>query len=138
AAYPGVTFANATQAFYAVMNKGLVPGPNAPIVLTNSTQYYESDNNIHITTNGQSQYLPLFTNVGWSNYNSGQFTIRKRFAQGYTFTGNYTLSKSMDVTSRGESDGNRPGGSGGQDQLIDPYHPEKNYAPSTFDRKHQI
>jgi hypothetical protein len=138
AAYPGVTFANATQAFYAVLNKGLIPGPNAAIVLTNSTQYYESDNNIHITTNGQSQYLPLFSNIGWSNYHSGQFTVRKRFSAGYTFTGNYTLSKSMDVTSRGESDGNRPGGSGGQDQLIDPYHPEKNYAPSTFDRRHQF
>ncbi len=138
AAFPGVKFANATQAFYAVMNQGLVPGPNTPLVLTNTTQYYESDMNLHITTSPQSQYLPLFKNIGRSNYNSAQFSLRKRFSAGYTMTANYTLSKSLDVTSRGESDGQRPGGSGGQDQLLDPYHPEKNYAPSTFDRRHQL
>jgi Carboxypeptidase regulatory-like domain len=138
AAFPGVKFANATQAFYAVLNKGLKPGPNTPIVLTNATQYYESDNNIHITTNPQAQYESLYSNIGWSNYNSGQFSLKKRFGTGYSLTGNYTWSKSLDVTSAPESLGTRPGGSGSADQLIDPYHPEKNYGPSTFDRRHQF
>src|SRR5262249_9799159 len=134
----GVPFANATQAFYAILNAGLVPGPNTPFVLTNVTQYYEADTNQHITTSPQSQLLPLYRNIGWSNYNSMQISLKKRFAAGYTLTANYTLSKSLDVTSAPESLGARPGGSGGQDQIIDPYHPEKNYAPSTFDRKHQF
>jgi hypothetical protein len=133
--FVGVPFANATQAFYANLNAGLVPGPNAAFVLTNSTEYFESDTAQHITTDPQAQYAPLYRNVGWSNFNSAQFNLKKRFAAGYTVNLGYTWAKSMDVTSQGETAGNRPGGSGGQDQLIDPYNPQKNYAPSTFDRK---
>jgi hypothetical protein len=136
--FPGAQFANATQAFYAVLNKGFVPGPNAQVTLTNATNFYESETKQHITTNGQAQYLPLYTNVGWSNYHSGQFTIRKRFSEGYSMTANYTWSKSLDVTSAGEALGQRPGGSGSPDQIIDPYHPALNYGPSTFDRRHQF
>ena len=136
--FPGVTFPNATQAFYAVLNKGKTPGANAPIVVTDATNNFEVGIRKHITTNGQAQYLPLYTNIGWSNYNSGQFTVRKRFSQGYSVTGNYTLSHSLDLTSAGESLGNRPGGSGSADQLIDPYHPDQNYGNSTFDRRHQF
>jgi hypothetical protein len=138
--FPGVQFSSATQAFYAVLNKGKTPGANTPVVWTDATHNFESAASVrkHITTNGQAQYLPLYTNVGWSNYNSGQFTVRKRFSQGYQVTGNYTWSHSLDVTSAGESLGNRPGGSGSPDQLIDPYHPELNYSNSTFDRRHQF
>ena len=136
--FPGVNFPNATQAFYAVLNKGKTPGANASVVLTDATNNFEVGIKKHITSNGQAQYLPLYTNVGYSNYNSGQFTVRKRFSQGYSVTGNYTLSHSLDLTSAGESLGNRPGGSGSADQLIDPYHPEQNYGNSTFDRRHQF
>jgi hypothetical protein len=134
--FPGAQFANSTQAFYAVLNKGFVPGPNAQVTLTNATNFYESAINQHITTNGQAQYLPLYSNVGRSNYNSGQFSIRKRFSRGMSMNANYTWSKSLDITSAGEALGQRPGGSGSPDQLIDPYHPDLNYAPSTFDRRH--
>jgi hypothetical protein len=136
--FPGVQFASATQAFYAVLNKGKQPGPNSSVVYTDVTNNFESGIQKHITTNGQAQYQPLYTNVGWSNYNSAQFSLKKRFAQGYSVTGNYTLSHSLDITSAGESAGNRPGGSGSADQLIDPYHPELNYGNSSFDRRHQF
>lgn len=136
--YPGAQFTSATQAFYAVLNKGKTPGANTPVVYTDATNNFETAIAKHITTNGQAQYLPLYTNVGWSNYNSGQITVRKRFSRGYSLTGNYTLSHSLDITSAGESLGNRPGGSGSADQLIDPYHPELNYGNSTFDRRHQF
>jgi Carboxypeptidase regulatory-like domain len=136
--YPGVNFASNTQAFYAVLNKNRVPGPNAAVVWTDATNNFETAVKKHITTNPQAQYQGFYTNVGWSNYNSGQFTIRKRFSEGYTLTGNYTLSHSLDITSAGEALGNRPGGSGSADQLIDPYHPELNYGNSTFDRRHQF
>jgi len=136
--FPGVQFTSATQAFYAVLNKNKTPGPNTRVVYTDATNNFETAQRVHITTNGQAQYLPLYTNVGWSNYNSAQLTLRKRFSQGYTVTGNYTLSHSLDTTSAGEALGNRPGGSGSADQLIDPYHPELNYGNSTFDRRHQL
>jgi hypothetical protein len=137
-AFPGVTFQNGAQAFYAALNKGLKPGPNSPIILTNVTEAYELDTNQHITTNGQTQSMFLYTNIGLSNYHSGQFTVRKRFGQGYGFTANYTWAKSMDYTSASEAFGTRPGGSGSVDQILDPYNPAKNYAPSTFDRKGQF
>ncbi len=54
--YPGVQFANATQAFYAVMNKGKTPGPNSPIVYTDATNNFETATKVHITSNGQAQY----------------------------------------------------------------------------------
>jgi hypothetical protein len=137
-AFPGVTFQNGAQAFYAALVKGLKPGPNTPVILTNVTEAYELDTNQHITTNGQTQSMFLNTNIGKSNYNSAQFSVRKRFAQGYGFMMNYTWSRSMDFTSASEAFGTRPGGSGSVDQILDPYHPEKNYAPSTFDRKGQF
>jgi hypothetical protein len=136
--FSGVNFNSATQAFYAVLNKGLVPGPNAPVVITNNIEFYELAQALHILTTGQSQYFGMFTNISRSNYNSAQLTVRKRFSQGYTFTGNYTFSKSLDTTSQGESAGNRPGGTNSEGQIIDPYHPNRQYARSDFNRAHQF
>jgi hypothetical protein len=59
--FPGTTFANATQAFYAVLNKGKTPGPNAPIVLTDATNNFETGIRRHITTNGQAQYQGFYS-----------------------------------------------------------------------------
>ena len=52
--FPGVTFANATQAFYAVLNKNKTAGANAPIVLTDATNNFEVANNLHIITSCQN------------------------------------------------------------------------------------
>ncbi len=79
--------------------------------------------------------MGFYTNVGRSNYHSAQLSIKKRFSQGYSFTGNYTLAHSLDITSAAENVGNRPSN---PDNLIDPYHPELNYGNSSFDRRHQV
>ena len=39
------------------------------------------------------------TNGGWSNYHSGQLSVTRRFAKGFTVTGAYTYSKSLDNAS---------------------------------------
>src|SRR5204863_9844712 len=121
-------FANETQAVYAVANNGITPGPNAEICWTNSLDFYESSTNQNITNNPQAQFFGFYSNIGRSNYNAGQFTLRKRFSQGYTFTANYTWSKSMDITSSAEAQGNRPNGTTGEGLAEDPYHPGLSYA----------
>jgi hypothetical protein len=136
--FSGAQFANATQAFYALTNKGTQPGPNAPNNLTNVFAYYEAANNLHIMTQAQAQYFGLYSNVGRSNYNSGQFTVRKRFSNDLQFNANFTWSKSMDITSQSEAAGNRPGANSSQGQIMDPYHPELNYALSDFNRAGQF
>src|ERR1019366_168805 len=98
----------------------------------------EVSQNLHVLTTGQAQYSGLFTNVSRSNYNSAQFSVRKRFSRGDEFTGNYTLSKSMDTTSQSEAAGNRPGPTNSEGQVMDPYHPNLQYALSDFDRRHQV
>ena len=89
-------------------------------------------------TTGQAEYVGMYTNVSRSNYNSGQFTLRKRFGQGFQGAANYTWSKSMDITSQGEAAGSRPGSANSQGQIMDPYHPNLNYGLSDFNRPSQF
>ena len=65
-------------------------------------------------------------------------TVRKRFADSFGFDLNYTLSKSLDITSASEAFGNRPNGQTGIGLAEDPWNPELSYALSDFDRRHQF
>ncbi len=47
----------------------------------------------------QFSYLSVFSSVGGGNYHGGQLSVRKRFSNGDTIEGNYTLSKSTDLRS---------------------------------------
>ena len=51
---------------------------------------------------------------------------------------NYTLSKSMDITSAAEARGNRANGQTGEGLAADALNPGKSYALSDFDRRHQF
>jgi hypothetical protein len=51
---------------------------------------------------------------------------------------NYTLSKSMDVTSAAEARGLRPNGQTGEGLAADPLNPSRSYGLSDFDRRHQF
>jgi len=53
-------------------------------------------------------------------------------------TMNYTLSKSMDVTSAAEARGTRANGQTGEGLAADPLNPNLSYALSDFDRRHQF
>jgi hypothetical protein len=54
-----------------------------------------------------AQYLTLygFRSIGNGNYNGLEFTVRKRFSQGYQFDFNYTWSKCEDLASNRETAG---------------------------------
>lgn len=132
------TFSSATQAWYAYVNQSLVPGPNASLSIYDQWGSLENGLKKNKVTNPQVQFWGLFSNFSKSNYHSGQFSVRKRFGQGFTLGANYTLSKSMDITSAAEARGNRPNGTTGEGLVEDPYHPELSYDISDFDRRHQF
>ena len=131
------SFDSATMGFFATLHRRNPPGPNAAVSLVDTVVSIENSQG-NVLMSPQAQFFGLFTNVSRSNYNSGQLTVRKRFSDGFTFTGNYTFSKSMDITSAAESRGERPNGQSGEGLANDPYFPETNYDISDFNRTHQF
>lgn len=78
--------------------------------------------------------------IGFSEYHAFQLVFRKRFSGGTQFDFNYTLSKSLDLTSgteRGASFGSGFFG-GYTDFIINSWNPRLQYAESDFDMRHQL
>jgi hypothetical protein len=140
----GRTFSSATQAWYAYLlqqtatGSVLTPGANAPVSQIDRVNELERALGRSKLLNPQVQFLGLWANVARSNYHSGQFTVQKRFSRGFSLTMNYTLSKSMDVTSAAEARGLRPNGQTGEGLAADPLNPSRSYGLSDFDRRHQF
>ena len=82
-----------------------------------------------------AQYASLFAyrSVGKGYYHSMQWSVRKRLG-GLLFDLNYTLAKSIDLTSSAESDG----GNGSYAILLNPYNSALNKAVSDFDIRHSV
>ena len=82
-----------------------------------------------------AQYASLFAyrSVGKGYYHSMQWSVRKRLG-GLLFDFNYTLAKSIDLTSSAESDG----GNGSYAILLNPYNSALNKAVSDFDIRHSV
>jgi len=90
----------------------------------------------------QDQYASLAgqSTIGFSEYHALQVTARKRMGHGLQLDFNYTLSKSLDMTSdveRGSNFGSFFAG-GYSEFIINPWSPRLNYAASTFDLRHQV
>ena len=140
----GKTFSSATQAWYAFLlqqtatGTALAPGPNAQVSQIDRVSDLERGLGKNKLLNPQVQFLGLWANVARSNYHAGQFTAQKRFGRGFNVTLNYTLSKSMDVTSAAEARGLRPNGQTGEGLAADPLNPGLSYGLSDFDRRHQF
>lgn len=78
--------------------------------------------------------------IGFSEYHAFQLVFRKRFSAGTQFDFNYTLSKSLDLTSdveRGGSFGNA-GFGGYSNFIINSWSPRLQYSHSDFDMRHQV
>lgn len=90
----------------------------------------------------QDQYSSLagLSTIGFSEYHAFQLNVRKRFSAGTQFDFNYTLSKSLDLTSgteRGDAF-SFFGLTGYSDFLINSWDPRLNYSFSDFDIRHQL
>jgi hypothetical protein len=71
------------------------------------------------------------TNGFSSNYSGGQVSLRKGYANGFQFSGNYTYSKAMDEIS--DVFTQRTGSTG----ITTPYNPSNSYGPADYDVRHQ-
>ncbi len=85
--------------------------------------------------NPQYGSLSTLRSIGYGNYNAMQWTIRKRFSQGYAFDFNYTWSKSQDLTSTRAADVST-GGLFTAGQIINAYYPGQMKAVSNYDTTH--
>jgi hypothetical protein len=83
----------------------------------------------------QPQYgaLSVFSTLGTSDYNSAQFTVRKRLENGFSFDFNYTASHSLDTAS-----GAQNGTNFGAPFIENPFNLNANRGNSNFDIRHQI
>jgi Carboxypeptidase regulatory-like domain len=83
----------------------------------------------------QPQYaaLSVFSTIAFSNYNSGQITLRKRLSRDVTFDFNYTLAHSLD-----DASGLQSSGAYGAAFIVNALDPAQNYADSDFDIRHNI
>ena len=69
--------------------------------------------------------LQVATGSGWSKYQSAQFTVQRRFNRGFSVMANYTIAKSIDISSYATAEGNSTGS--------DPFNYNNNRGPSDFD-----
>ena len=85
------------------------------------------------------QYSSLYgwASIGNSAYNAGQFSLRRRMADGLQFDLNYTYSKSIDIGSNAERI-NHFQGSGFASQVLNSWYPNQLRGPSDFDATHQV
>ena len=76
--------------------------------------------------------LTAYRSIGSGDYNSFQFTMRKRFSSGIQFDLNYTFSKSLDLNSTREEDGSRTG------EILNTWDPNQMWAVSDYDVRHMV
>jgi len=88
-----------------------------------------------------SQYAALFAfrSVGKGNYHSMQWTAKKQFSDGSLMTFNYTLAKSIDLTSAAENQAafDNPNLSS-TGVILNSYNTALNRAVSDYDVRHQV
>jgi hypothetical protein len=81
----------------------------------------------------------LITNQTNSTYHAGQLALSRRFSNGLSFLGSYTLSKTLDYVSTFNVAGSAPRLVGGENDLAqDPFNLEAERGPSLFDARHRF
>jgi len=68
--------------------------------------------------------------TAWSKYQSAQFTVQKRFSHGFSLLANYTIAKSIDISSYATIEGNSAG--------PDPFNFNNNRGLSDFDTPQRL
>jgi hypothetical protein len=131
----------ATQAIYTLIAPRSVGGGN----LTDYTylQTFLDDglgygNNLFF--HPQYATFAAYTTAGTSDYHAAQFSLRKRFTRDFYFDLNYTLSRSIDITSGAEFAEPTDNGylAGGSVFVVNALDPRNQRASSDFDMRHLV
>lgn len=80
--------------------------------------------------NPQFSSLSAWSSIAGGNYHSMQWTLRKRFSNGLTMDFNYTWSKSQDLSSVAENEGDFAG------FLVNSWDPSQRRGVSDYDQRH--
>jgi hypothetical protein len=83
--------------------------------------------------NSQFGAVSGWSSIGFGNYHAAQLTVRKRFTESLLFDFNYTLGKSIDLSSSAESNG-RWGG----DFITNSWSPNQRKGVSSYDTLHAV
>ncbi len=118
----------------------------------NGTDYYHGSNsapNCIVATgcytffSKQFSSLPIWENIGTSNFHGLTVSLRKRFSQGLTFDFNYTWSHSIDIGSAAEGNLSTPFQDSGDfndtaGNIINTFRRNQNRGSSDFDIRQQF
>ena len=101
----------------------------------NNSNLYNAATGAYTFFNPQYSSLYAWRNVGTTQYNAMEVTVRHRMMHGFQFDVNYTYSKSIDLS----SDATRIGVTGGLGGLItNAWNPLQNKGVSDYDLRHQL
>ena len=85
---------------------------------------------------GQFSSLYVWSSMGTSSYNAGQFVLRHPTSHGFQGDLSYTYGNSIDIGSDAERSNETQGGSGSY--ITNAFNPEQTRAVSDFDTRHLI
>jgi hypothetical protein len=126
---------NETTALFALDIAGSDFNGSEAGILGQSGTYYPTTLGANAYFNTQFHSLYAWRSIGNADYHAMQINIRKRMSHGVQFDFNYTLSKSIDLSSDAERI-DAWSGLGGQ--VINSWSPNQLRAISDFDTTHQF
>jgi len=132
----------ATQAAYRRVARSSVNNAGASCIGGRNTEDYTFVQTLwndglgfgdNIFVHPQYATFAAYSTLGSSWYNAFQFSIRKRFQQGFSFDLNYTYSHSIDTASGNEASGSITGVN-----VLNPLRLDANRGSSDFDVRHIV
>ncbi|MEO8368976.1 MAG: TonB-dependent receptor [Candidatus Solibacter sp.] len=124
----------ATQAAYRRIARTVVGGQNTTDYTTVQDLWdFRGAGTAPVFYQPQYGALSVFSTLGTSDYNSAQFTVRKRLEKGFSFDFNYTAGHSLDTAS-GAQNGTNFGGP----FVENPFNLNENRGNSNFDIRHVV
>jgi len=128
---------NATQRVFEAVRSFSPDTGSALAEIDANCNPFCSDLGPHAFFAPQFWWVGALDSVGSGNYHSMQWTLRKRFSQGFQFDLNYTWSKSIDLVSSARGEQNVSGTSSFLD-LVNNWDRSQHRGVSDFDMTHQF
>jgi len=124
-----------TNVLHTMDDQQMCKGRTGPVFKSNGAVSYLPCSRFGPNAMFSPQYGALSgqSSLGMGNYHSAQLTVRKRFTESLLLDFNYTLSKSIDVTS-----GTEDAGSWGGGFITNSWDPYQRRAVSDYDALHQV
>ena len=117
----------------ATITNGLIAGTPADLAVTYFTNGLSG--NVKFLANPNAGPVDLLDNGGYTDYNSAQIELRRRFAQGFLLQANYTFSKAL-TNSQGAVTNPSNNAQNRFDPFLDLLNPELEVSRALTDQTH--